>query len=309
MAPSQGGHGTLQVVIRRDAGVVTVVVAVVAAVLGLRAFRALPGPGTGAQGLRVVTTTPVLYSLTAKVLGDQGALTNLVPPGASPETYALRPRDAEELARTDVLVVVGLGFEEFLAATIGEVAQRGVRVVTASAGIATAGDPPDPHVWVDPLRAQRMVENIAAGLAAKDPERADAYRARAARAVADLAALDAEFRAALSDVPKRQFLAFHPAWGYFAARYGLEQVGVIEETAGQEPTAQELAGLIARVRATGVRVLVTEPQFSPRVAESLARDLGLAVAEANPEGGEPAADGYEQFMRANVRAFAAALSE
>lgn len=265
-------------------------------------------PVVSERGLRIVTTTPVLYSLTAKVLGEFGTISNLVPPGASPENYALQPRDAEALERADVLVLNGLSFERFLAGVVGQTAQRGARVVVASEGIATAGDPPDPHVWVDPLRAKRMVENIARGLAAADPVRAETYRQNAGAAHARLEALDVEFRSQLAPLPEKRFLAFHPAWGYFAERYGLEQVAVVEETPGREPTAQELAELVTLVRQTGVRALMSEPQFSPKIVNVLARDLGLAVQEVNPEGGELSSEGYERFMRMNVAAFVRAWS-
>lgn len=259
--------------------------------------------------LRVVTTTPVLYSLTAKVLGSTAGLTNLVPPGASPETYALRPHDASALAAAEVLVTSGLGFEQFLGGAVADAARRGAPVITASAGIPTSGSPPDPHVWVDPLRARQMVQTIAQGLAAADPASAARYQERARDARAVLEALHEEFRAQLSAVSRKQFIAFHPAWGYFAERYEIEQVAVIAPVLGREPTAQELAELTALVERTGVRVAFSEPQFTPRIVEALAEDLGLIVYEVNPEGGELASDGYERFMRANVDVFVRALRE
>ncbi|TSC71773.1 MAG: manganese/iron transport system substrate-binding protein [Parcubacteria group bacterium Gr01-1014_38] len=260
--------------------------------------------------LHVVTTTPVLYSLTAKVLGDRGMLTNLVPPGASPENYALRPQDAEALSRADVLVMNGLNFERFLEGVIGEARQRGVVVIEASAGIPTSEDPPNPHVWLDPLRAVTMVRNIAKGLAEADPSQTSVYKRNAAIAVAQLTTLHEEFKTQLSRVNDRRFIAFHPAWTYFVERYGLEQVAVIEEVPGVEPTAQELAELSDTIRRTGVRALLSEPQFSPKIVAALARDLvGLMVYEVNPEGGELTEDGYERLMRANVAVFVRALSE
>ena len=273
--------------------------------------RSPEGARPAASGsLHVVTTTPVLYSFTAKVLGERGNITNLVPPGASPENYALRPQDAEALSRADVLVMNGLNFERFLDGVIGEARQRGVVVLEASAGIPTSEDPPNPHVWLDPLRAVTMVRNIAKGLGEADSSQMDVYERNAATAVAQLTTLHEEFQTQLSRVNDRRFIAFHPAWTYFAERYGLEQVAVIEEVPGVEPTAQALAELSDTIRRTGVRALLSEPQFSPKIVEVLVRDLvGLMVYEVNPEGGELAEDGYEHFMRENVAVFARALSE
>lgn len=286
------------------------------------------GPTPSVSGLRVVTTTPIVYSLTAKVLGDRGQLTNLVPSGASPENYALRPQDAGALERADVLVRIGLNFERFLDRTIAESEQRGVLVVTASDGISTLEATahgheeeenaheeeeeeggPDPHVWTDPLRAITMIKNIAEGLTDADPDGAAIYAANAAQAEKDLRALDAEFRQRLAPVRGKKFIAFHPAWAYFAERYGLVQAAVVENVPGVEPTAQELAALTNTIRASSIRALMSEPQLSGKVVEAIARDLDLTVAEVNVEGGELTVDGYEQLMRANVDAFIRALSK
>lgn len=298
-------------------GIVVATLVLVGGWVVLQNRSAVPKPD--ANGLRVVTTTPVLYSLTAKILGDRGQLTNLVPPGASPENYALRPQNANALERADVLVRIGLNFERFLDRAVAEAERRGTKVITASDGVSTLPvtaheheeeeDAPDPHVWVDPLRAITMVKNIATGLAAADPEGVEIYRTRAAQAERELRALDAEFRSRLASVSGKKFIAFHPAWGYFAERYGLEQAAVIEEIPGVEPTAQELAALVKAIRASGIRALMSEPQFSPKVVAALVRDLGLRVSEVNPEGGALTVDGYEKLMRENVEVFVRALSE
>jgi ABC-type Zn uptake system ZnuABC Zn-binding protein ZnuA len=290
----------------RSLRVVVVLVLVIAG--GMSLLFVLPvDRAPRADDLVVVTTTPVLYSFTENVAGDLATIVNLVPPGASPENYALRPEDAEALARATVLVINGLQFEQFLQGAIEEARQRGVPVLTASAGVETIGEPPNPHTWLDPIRAARMVGTIADGLATADPAHADIYRSRAQRLTTSLYELDAEFRTRLSNVPRRQFVAFHPAWTYFAERYGLEQVAAVEETPGVEPTARELAALAGLVQRTGTRALMTEPQFSSRLAGTLARDYGLQTYEVNPEGGALAADGYERMMRENVATFARAL--
>lgn len=299
---------------RAGFGLLIAVLVIVGGWLLLRSRSDRPRPAAR-NGPQVVTTTPILYSLTANILGDRGTLANLVPPGASPENYALRPQDAEALERADVLVRVGLNFERFLDRAVADAERRGTRVITASDGIPTSEahgheeGAPDPHVWVDPLRAITMVENIAAGLSAADPEGTETYRTRAVGLTEKLRALDAEFRSRFATVRSRSFIAFHPAWGYFSERYGLTQVAVIEEVPGVEPTAQELTELVRIVRQTGVRALFSEPQFSPKIVEALARDLGLRVSEVNPEGGELGPDGYETLMRKNVETFVRTLSE
>lgn len=289
------------------------VLATGALVIVLVALFARPArltPAAGPPGdLTIVTTTPILYSLTAQIVGNVATVANLVPPGASPENYALRPQDADTLHRADVLVINGLGFEQFLERAIEEAQSRRVVVMTASTDVETIGQPPDPHIWLDPLRAAQMTEVIARGLADADPAHAPVYQANAAAARARFERLDHDTRALLATVPDRRFIAFHPAWTYFAERYGLEQVAAIEETPGAEPTARDIAKLVRLVKDSGVRTLFSEPQFSPKIVEVLARDLGLTVHEVNPEGGELSADGYDALMRQNVAIFVTALQE
>ncbi len=315
---------------RRAGGVLAalvVIVLVAGALLAWSARTKATRVRAGDEWLRVVTTTPILYSFTVNIAGEDAAVRNLLPPGASPHDYALRPEDAQAVHQADVIIENGLGLEAFLsrAIALNPTASR----ITASEGIATlpalpegdahAGDAggdadeeqaesgEDPHVWVDPQRAQQMVQTIARGLAAADARNAERYAERAAAYLERLRALDADLQSLLRETPTKAFVAFHPTWRYFAERYGLRQAAVVERVPGREPTARELAELAADIRAAGVRALITEPQFSSRVAEVLARDLDLTIAQANPEGDALAADGYERLMRENAAAFARAL--
>jgi zinc transport system substrate-binding protein len=125
-----------------------------------------------------------------------------------------------------------------------------------------------------------MVLQLAETLAGIDPGNAAAYRANAASYAAELDALDAEIRGALAGLSQRRFLVYHPAWGEFAATYGLEQVAI--ERDGKEPGERSLAELASAARRDGIRVIFVQPQASPRSAQTLAAEIGARLVSADP---------------------------
>lgn len=275
--------------------------------------------------LRVVTTFLPLYSFTAAIAGEDAAVENLLPQGVGPHDFAFAPSDIERLARADVVVANGLGLEEWLADAI-RTANPDVTIVEASAGIATrapdealhVGDaeeeeeeehgPADPHVWLDPVRAQAMVQNITLALVTADPSHRAGYEARADALDDRLAELDAAFRSGLAGAADRRLVAFHDAFGYLAERYGLETVAVVEPSPGKEPSPRDLAQIVSLVRRTGVRALFTEPQFSPAIVETIAAETGRTTHALDPlETGPFTADAYFDVMRANLAALQAAF--
>ncbi|MHB0979867.1 MAG: metal ABC transporter substrate-binding protein [Thermoleophilia bacterium] len=289
------------------------------------------GCGSGAGGVAgdsrplVVASVPIIYSLTANVAGDAVRLENLLPPGSSPHQVSFTPGQARLLHDADILIVNGAGLEPWVDDLVAASGNKTLRVVVASKGLEflQPGEPVpipgsksdqaeeptnvDPHVWLDPANARRMVDTIANGLAQGDPADADAFRQRAATYNARLETLDTEIRAALQAVPNRRFISFHSAFQYYARAYGLEQAAVIEEFPGKEPSPQYLAGLVRLVKESGVTAVFSEPQFSPRPADALAREAGVTVYEVDPEGAILAAALYEDLMRANTATFVKAL--
>ena len=133
----------------------------------------------------------------------------------------------------------------------------------------------DPHVWTSPPLVKAMGAPIRDALIALRPAQAAVFNANYERLAADLDALDAEIRARLAAVKDRRFMVFHPGWGYFADTYGLTQVAI--EYEGKEPGARALAALIDAARASGVKVVLVQPQFSPRAAQQVAVAIGGRV--------------------------------
>jgi zinc transport system substrate-binding protein len=283
------------------------------------------GAAPGDERLLVVTSVPVVYSLTANVAGDAVRLENLLTPGSSPHQVSFTPAQARLVGDADVLIINGAGLEPWVDDLVGASGNKDLRVVVASDGVdflrpdeptpvvpgddAADGTPAavDPHVWLDPANAQTMVDNIATALSEADPEGSPGYTARADAYKERLAALDAEIREALAPLTQRSFVSFHSAFQYYARAYGLEQAAVIEEFPGKEPSPQYLAGLVDLVDSLGITAVFSEPQFSPRPAEALAREAGVEVYEIDPEGNTLSASEYEDLLRANTDVFVLAL--
>jgi len=254
--------------------------------------------------------------------GDAVAVTVLVGPGQTPETFEPTPRQMAGLGEADLLLRAGVPFERSLLPRVARAFPR-LEVVDTLAGVALrpweehaghgGGDThahdhgeTDPHAWLDPQRARGIARNIAAALARRDPARAVAYEARRAALDSELVALDAELSATLAPWRGRAFYVFHPAFGYLADRYGLRQAAI--QAGGREPTPRELAAVIDAARRDGVRVLFVQPQYAPRSARKVADALGARLEEI-----DDLARDYPQNLRrlaaALAGAFAAAAPE
>lgn len=264
-----------------------------------------PTNGGGGVGGVFVGILPMAYFVD-RVGGDWVHIGVLVEPGQSPHTFEPTPKQMAELAEARAYVSIGLPFETELLKRISGLDDE-LDVVDASRGVgrcciggghghgneerpdegqphsdAAAGheEELDPHIWLDPKLAKIVAANISAALERLDPAHGTDYQANLAALEADLDELDTSIREALAPVAGREFLVFHPAFGYFAKAYDLKQVAV--EMGGKEPSAKQLAALIDRVREAGARVVFVEPQFSVHSAETIARAIGGAVVPIDP---------------------------
>ena len=165
----------------------------------------------------------------------------------------------------------------------------------------------DPHVWLDPQRLATVGTALADRLAEVDPDGAEGYRARAGELTAELTALDDELRAGLQTCERRQIVTSHDAFGYLADAYGLEQVAVAGLSPEDEASPQRLAEVAAQAEADGVTTIFFEELVSPKVAESLAREVGATATVLTPLEGAPGTGDYADAMRANLATLRTAL--
>ena len=266
-----------------------------------------------AAPLRVVTTLPPIHCLTANVAGDLAKVENLLPPGAAAHDFQFTVAARHKLERADLVIANGLGLESWLDKVM-EKSARG-RVVRCATGLETeahrdssAGGAPNPHVWLDPILACRMVTNILAALQQADPANASGYATNAAAFVPRLQKLDEEFRAGLASLPRRAIITSHDAFPYLARRYGLEVVGVIEERAEVDPSPAHLSTLLATIRKHGIKTLFVDAQESRRRVNQLARDFKVDVLVLDTLEAAPlTATAYEEGMKRNLRVLQQAL--
>lgn len=274
-----------------------------------------------AQGkVHVVATTTLVGDVVRVIGGEAIALDVLLPVGAEPHGYQPSPQDLAELSQADLVFVNGLGLEEALIPTLAS-AVANEKIVAVSDGVeaielAGGGNEEghehglDPHAWTDPNNVMVWTDNIARALSAADPAQKDGYESRAAVYRQQLTALDVWIRQQVAQIPasKRKLVTDHAVFGYFARRYGLEQVGAVIPgfSALAEPSAQELAALEDAIRGLGVGAIFVGNTVNPGLAERVAKDtntrLLFVYSDSLSDANGPAGS-YLEFMQHNVGVF------
>ncbi|OGK79769.1 MAG: hypothetical protein A2050_00540 [Candidatus Rokubacteria bacterium GWA2_73_35] len=311
---------------RRVAGLAVLVLAGL-----LTAVWLWPGRPERTGRLAVVASFYPLYEFARQVGGDRVEVTALVPAGVEPHDWEPSPRDVTRLGRARVFVYNGAGLEPWVGKLLDAARAPSLVVVDATRTIAlrTAdlpghderersaasgrrGQAPDPHVWLDPVFAQAQVEAIRVGLAKAEPASTAVFEANARAFSGELATLHREFEQGLTSCARRDVITSHAAFGYLAARYRLTVVPIMGVAPEAEPSPAELARIVRFARRRQVRAVFFETLVSPRLAETLAREIGARTLVLNPlEGLTPqeAAAGktYASVMRENLQSLRAGL--
>lgn len=240
-----------------------------------------------------------------KIGGDLVSVTVMVEPGAEPHVYDPKPQRMTGLTRSKIYFSVGAPFEDVWLDRFAA-ANPKMRIVRTDAGIAKLsmehehGTPEkeeahtrpesaarehshggeDPHVWTSPPLVMIQARHILAGLVEADPAHRVAYETNYRKFVEELVELDHFLLNLFQDRPKGEFIVFHPAWGYFAEAYNLQQVSI--EIEGKEPKAADLQQLIAQARKRRIGTVFVQPQFSDRSAKVIAEAIGARVEFADP---------------------------
>lgn len=227
--------------------------------------------------------------------------------------YQLTTEDMKVLDRADLFVVNGAGMESFLEKAQAQ--NKKMKVVEASdykdINLLKIGEEDNPHVWMAVTYSIAQVKAITSALCEADPEHKDQYRKNALDYCMKLEALKKEMHAELDELPNKEIVTFHEAFPYLAKEFGLKIVSVIEREPGSEPTPQELEETIAEVQKMPVKVLFTEPQYSPSAAETIARETGARIYQLDPvvtgEATPDAIDDYINRMKKNAAVLKEAL--
>ena len=294
-------------------------------------FAQTPAAG---DPLQVVASFSILGDLVENVGGEAIDVTTLIGPGVDAHTYDPAPADLVVLSEADVVFENGLGFEPWLDGFYASAQPSGARVVVSEgitpreAGEAHEADEEhegeegqehgrfDPHAWYDVANVIVMVGNIRDALAAADPANADLYETNAAAYIAELEALDSSIREQVATLPeeRRKLVTSHDTFSYFADAYGFEVLGTALgslSTEAGDPSARDIALLIAEIEAAGVPAILAENIANPDLMESIAAEAGVELAPPlytdalGPEGSP--GETYVGMMQYNVATIVDAL--
>ena len=303
-------------------------------VAGCNGSAASPSPSESSEAAAdytVIATTSVFADLAQLALGNNVTIETIVPAGVDVHTFEPSPADAQKLAGADLIVMNGLGLDEWALSLLEAAGKNEEAVLELAEGIDESNawvylegeehdeevgeehghGGTDPHIWLDPKGAAIYVERIAARVAAALPERATEIESARDAGLAAIAALDEELRVGFAaiDASARKIVTFHDGFGYFARAYEIEIVGVAVEAPGQEPSAKEIAALIDAIKAAGVTSVFSEAQFPSKVLDQVAAETGATVLENlySDALGDAPANSYLGAMRANASAILASF--
>lgn len=252
----------------------------------------------------VVASFDAMKSFTEAVGGDKVAVVTLIPDGTEPHDFQPTPRSLRSLLHARLFIYNGLGMEPWAEEVTTAVGNPALVTVDASRGVdaipAEGRRRWDPHCWLSLSAAQVEVQNIADALAEADPANAEFYQQNADACQKEFQSLLAEYQEKFRTAAGRHFVTGHAAFAYLCRDYGLTQESVAPVFAGGEPGAAQLARLADQCRAWGVKTIFMEDMVSPRVSETLAREVGASVETIHTL--ESAEDGrsYTDRMRDNL---------
>ncbi len=298
----------------------------------LASVAALPA----AAAPEVVTDIPPVHSLAARVMQGMGEPTSILPPGATPHGYSMRPSEAARLQAADIVFWVGEGLTPWLEDAVESLAADAVSVELMEApGLALLefgedghddhdgkeehahedehghehhGDM-DPHIWLDPANGKAVLAEMAARLAAIDPANADAYKANAAAEAAELDALAARVEAVVAPVRGKAFFTAHDAYRYFEHRFGIESAGSVALSDAAPPGPARLDHIRSEMREHSALCVFIEPQLDPKLAQTAAEGTGARVAVLDPLGAdlEPGPGLYPALIEGLAQSLAGCL--
>jgi zinc transport system substrate-binding protein len=274
--------------------------------------------GSAQAEVKVLTSIKPLQLIAAAVQDGVAIPEVLLPPGASPHNYALRPSDVRKVQSVDLLYWIGPDMEGFLPRVLGgrslpSVAVQdlpGLKLRHFGADNHSHSEEADEHdhdhrpgsldahLWLSPVNARVIADKMAADLSAADPANAQRYQSNAKAFDERLDALDQRLKKRLANVEGKPYFVFHEAFDYFEDAYGLKHAGVFAVAAEVQPGAQHVAAMRKRLQEVGKTCVFSEPPLRPRLAETLVAGLPVKLAELDALGGyTPAtAQGYEQVL-------------
>lgn len=278
---------------------------------------------------------------------DNVELSNIVPPNTSVHSFSLTPQVAKTMNEADLIIINGLELEEFLEEILEDSKDKIVDTskdvaLRKSITLVEPGKDEhhdedehedehhdeeehheeeeheeeeghhhhgeyDPHIWLSPKNAKMQAKNIVTALIALDADNTDLYNKNLSELDAKLDELSTKIQTELSQLDIKPYIVFHDAYQYFEKDFNIHSTAYLEEFPGKEPSASYLAKIIDIITDNKVEVIFSEPQFAPKLVQTLASDYNIKVGELDPLGTEISKDAYFKMMRKNVEAFKSAF--
>ena len=301
--------------------------------LGAASLATMPAK---ADDVNVVVSIKPIHSLVAAVMKGVGEPALIVKGAASPHTYTMKPSDAAALAKANVVFWTGHDMEKFMEKPLSSLSGKATAVaLLETPAIATLKpreggtfephehegeahadhhdneEETDPHFWLDPENARAAVKVIAATLSAADPAHATVYSENAARTDTDLATLEANIAAELAPYKTKPFIVFHDAYQYFEKRFGLSATGSVTVSPEVQPGAARIAEIEKKIKTLGAVCIFSEPQFEPKLMDTIAASTKTFRGELDPEGASlsEGADLYPKLLQSLADNLKACLSK
>ncbi|MDD2755498.1 MAG: zinc ABC transporter substrate-binding protein [Methanothrix sp.] len=241
-------------------------------------------PSNASHRINVATTIAPLGEFVKVVGGEKVDVILVVPPGAEPHTFEPTPSLMMDMAKTDLYVMNGVGLEFWMDKLLE--ANKKMAVVDSSQGVALlqeSEDEMDPHIWLSLRNAVVQVNNICSGLILVDPQNKEYYIKNRDDYLEKLKALDVELNRTFAGKKNKIFIVHHPAWTYFAKDYDLSQVALMENE--KEPGPKYLGEVIELAKKNNITTIFVEPEFNPKTAEVIAREMNARIVTIDPLAG------------------------
>ena len=274
--------------------------------ISFAACSTAPDSESGKLGV-TVSILPQKYFV-ERIGGDLVEVNVMVGPGMDPHTYEPQPAQMQSLATSQLYFSIGVEFEDAWLAKFQDT-NPNLKFIDTSAGIEkipmtteenNEEGEMDPHIWLSPANVRSIAQTLAAALSEADPQNSAIYQNNLNVFLQDIDALDEEIRASLDPLISRKFITFHPAWGYFARDYNLEQISI--EVGGNEPSAAEMADLIKVAKEDDIHIIFAQPEFNTKAAETIATEIDGQVILISP-----LAENWLENMKVITRSFSGAL--
>lgn len=267
-----------------------------------------------------VSILPQAYFI-ERISGDLIAVNVMVGPGEEAHTYEPKPEQMRALAESQVFFTIGLEYEAVWVPRFLDI-NPNLNFVDMAKDIERLPlssdhdhheegeenhdyedeEGLDPHVWLSPENGRIIAKNTLEALSDLMPDASDKFQENFDALIADIDSVDTRINDTLKDLEQREFMVFHPAWGYFAEYYNLKQLPV--QIGGQDPSASELASLIEIAQTEKIKVIFIQPSFNTASAEAIAQEIGAEVAVV-----DPLAQDWLSNLESAAEAFTAALNK